>query len=149
MYGVVLAIHNILRWVVLLSGVVILVTSITGLLRNREYGGTERTLSIVYTSSLDLQLLLGLLLYIFLSPITRTAFADFSAAMSNSDLRFFAIEHLLVMIVAIVVGHIGSSRVKKADGNLKKHRSGLLWFGISLLLVLLAVPWERALFPGL
>ncbi len=149
MYNVLLAIHNILRWVVVLAGVGIIILNLTGLLRNREYGKNERIVSLVYTSSLDLQLLLGLVLYIFLSPLTRTAFADFSQAMSNPDLRFYAVEHIAGMIIAIVLAHIGSSRIKKMTGNLKKNRTGLLFFGLSLIVVLLSIPWERAMIPGL
>ncbi len=149
MYEIVLAIHNILRWVVVIAGVYMIIVSITGLLRNRDYGSIERIGTIIYTSSLDLQLLLGLLLYIFLSPLTKTAFSNFSDAMSNPDLRFFAIEHIALMVIAIIAAHIGSSRIKKSTGNLNKHRTGLLWIGISLLIVLLSIPWSRALFPGL
>ena len=123
MYEIVLAIHNILRWVVVIAGVYMIIVSITGLLRNRDYGSMERIGTIIYTSSLDLQLLLGL--------------------------RFFAIEHIALMVIAIIAAHIGSSRVKKSTGNLNKHRTGLLWIGISLLIVLLSIPWSRALFPGL
>ena len=61
--------------------------------------------------------------------------------MGNSALRYFAVEHILIMIIAVVVAHIGRSRSKKAANDTGKHKQAAIFFAISLLLVFLAIPW--------
>jgi cytochrome b subunit of formate dehydrogenase len=102
-----------------------------------------------YSVSLDVQLLLGLILYFVLSPITKLAFSNFSAALANTDLRFFVFEHLLMMVLAVVFAHVGVAAAKRADESIQKHRRTAIWFGLSLLAILLGMPWFRPLLPGL
>jgi len=92
------------------------------------------------------QFLTGVILYAFVSPITKAAFNNFGAAMKNADLRFYAVEHILIMVIALVLVHIGGAKSKKAKTPLAKHRSAAIYYGISLVLILVAIPWDRALF---
>lgn len=141
MYSLVLSLHSILRWVVVIVGVIAVIKAIAGWVRQSAWESTDDRLGLVFTSLMDLQLLLGLLLYFFLSPLTREALRDFGAAMGNSSLRFYAIEHLLIMIAAVILAHVGRSRAKKADDPTVKHRRTAIFFGLSLLAMLLAIPW--------
>ena len=94
---------------------------------------------------MDIQFLIGMILYAFVSPFTKAAFADFGAAMKNADLRFYAVEHILMMVIALVFVHIGKSKSKKAVASWKKHRAAAIWFGLALVLILVGIPWNRAL----
>jgi hypothetical protein len=49
------------------------------------------------------------------------------------------------MVIALVLVHIGRAKTKKAIGHWKKHRAATIFYGIALLLILAAIPWERAL----
>ena len=89
---------------------------------------------------LDLQLLLGLALYVGLSPITRTALQDFGAAMQTGASRFWAVEHPALMLLAVVLAHVGRSATRYAGSDRAGARARL-WFGLSLLALLLATPW--------
>ncbi len=88
--------------------------------------------------------MIGIVLYAFVSPITKAAFNDFGAAMKNADLRFYAVEHIFLMIIALVLIHIGRAKSKNSVAPWKKHRSAAVYYGISLVLILAAIPWERA-----
>jgi len=140
-YNFVLTIHSILRWVIILTALFALVRAVTGLSFKRGWMSLDNQAGIWYTSALDLQVLVGIILYFFLSPTTRIAMQNFGAAMSNSSLRFFAVEHVSIMIIAVVVAHIGRSMVRKASNAPAKHRRTLIWFAASIILVLAAVPW--------
>ena len=94
---------------------------------------------------MDIQLLLGLLLYFVFSPITKTAFQDFGAAMADSELRYFAVEHLLMMVIAVVLVHIGRALSRRADTDNSKYKRAAIFFTLSLLVVLAAIPWFRPL----
>ena len=149
MYQIVLAIHNILRWVVLVLAIVAIVRAYLGWFGKREFTETDRRVGVYFSISIDIQLLLGLILYLFLSPITRTAFQDFSSAMAITDIRFFAAEHILMMILAAILVHVGTFLSKRATSDVSKHRRAAIWFSLAVLVVIAAIPWWRPLLPGL
>jgi len=146
-YSFILVVHNLVRWVALILGILITVTSFYGWLGKRSWSQSGRRLAVAYTSAMDIQLLLGLLLYIFISPITRSAFQDLSAAMGNPAMRFFTLEHALYMLLAVVFAHLGSILAKKAQDDAGKYRRSALWFGLSIIMLFLGMPWNRPLFP--
>jgi CDP-diglyceride synthetase len=148
MYGVLLAIHNLLRWFVLLAGVLALLRAVVGLLAKRPWSQADRRAGMFYTISLDLQFLAGLILT-FTSPLVRAALANLSAALSMSDLRFFPFEHIPFMVLAVFLAHAGSSQARKAKEASGQHRRAALWYGLSLLVILVAIPWWRPLLRGL
>jgi len=69
---------------------------------------------LFFMITLDLQLLLGLVLYFVLSPFTTQALNDFGAAMRNAPLRFFAVEHVTLMLAAVILVHVGRVLARKA-----------------------------------
>lgn len=143
MYPEFLLLHNTLRWLLLLSLVITMVKYLAGWLGNQPWKKTDNVLGIVFTSLMDLQLITGLVLYIFLSPMTKQAFADFGAAMKNADLRFYAVEHLSMMLIAVILVHIGRAKSKKAITDQKKFKTASIFFLIALVLMVVAIPWSR------
>ncbi|MBX7234631.1 MAG: hypothetical protein K1X65_09625 [Caldilineales bacterium] len=141
MYDFLLTLHSLLRWVVVIAAVLAVVRGFLGWSGKRPWSGLDDRLGLIFTISLDVQVLLGLLLYFVLSPITRAALSNLSAAMSNDVTRFFLAEHFPLMLIAVVLAHIGRSRARKAADNQKKFRQTAIWFGIALLLILAAIPW--------
>ena len=148
MYTFVLATHNMVRWLVLIVGLIAVVMAFVGWFGRKEWRSTDDKVGLAYTTLLDVNLLLGLLLYIFLSPVTKAAFANFGAAMGDSLLRFFAVEHIFGMIVAIALAHVGRSRSKKASDSVKKYRTVAIWFALSLVAIFAMIPWDRPFFRG-
>jgi hypothetical protein len=103
--------------------------------------------------TLDLQLLIGLVLYFGLSPITRAAFQDFGAAMGNSMLRFWAVEHIFGMVIAVALAHVGRVRVRKMTDPVRRHKLAAIFFGLALVAIVATIPWPgtpaaRPLFRG-
>lgn len=145
MYAVVLSIHNILRWVVLILGVIALVRALVGWFGRRDWTQADRRWGSFFAISLDIQLLLGLLLYFFLSPLTTQALQDFGAAMGNDQTRFFALEHALYMVLAVVFAHLGSVLARRAPEDVARHRRAAIWFGLALVVIFLGMPWFRPL----
>ena len=148
MYPIILAAHNILRWFVVVLAILALVRAYRGWLGKREWGSADRRAGVFFTSAMDIQLLLGLLLYIFFSPITKAALSDLGAAMGNAGARFFALEHFLYMFVAVVFAHLGNTFSKKAAEPHTKHQRAAIWYTLAALAILLGMPWMRPLFPG-
>lgn len=143
MYTGFLHLHDVLRWLLLVSLVVTLAKYLAGWLGNHSWKKTDNILGIVFTSLMDLQLLTGLVLYFFLSPLTKIAFSDFGAAMKNADLRFYAVEHFSMMLIAVILVHIGRAKSKKATSDKAKFKIGSIFFLIAFVLILAAIPWSR------
>jgi hypothetical protein len=146
MYPVVLFLHSWVRWIVVISAAVAVVRAFYGWLGKKGWARLDNQLGLLFSTSLDVQMLLGLILYFFLSPITQAAFKNLGAAMSDATLRFFTLEHLLYMLVAVVLGHVGRALSKKATEPVAKHRMAAILFGLATLAILLAIPWSRPLF---
>jgi hypothetical protein len=137
MYTLVLALHSWLRWAALIAGVVAIFT----LFSSRDTSGRADFWGLVLTIVLDVQFLLGVLLYGVLSPFTAEAMRDFGAAMRNPGLRFFAVEHVTLMLAALVLVHVGRILARKAATVDAKRMRLLICFGLATLLMVLAIPW--------
>lgn len=146
MYSGLLHAHSGLRWLVLISLILAIILAFYGWITKKEWKSADSKAGLFLMIFMDLQFLVGLILYVFVSPTTKLAFRDFGAAMKNADLRFYAVEHILMMIIALVLVHIGRSRTKKDIPSLKKHRTAAIFYTLSLLIILMAIPWDRALF---
>ncbi len=142
MYSFILIIHSWLRYPVLLAGLALMVLASGGA---RGHSGASQKLErshIIFLSLLDSQMALGLMLYFWLSPITTAAMGDPGAALKIPELRFFGIEHIGTMAVAVTAAHIGRTRSKRVSGRAR----GRVVFGMQVLwlvLTLLAIPWPE------
>jgi len=152
MYLPVLVLHSLLRWLVLLTGLLALSRALAGVLGPRRWTPTDDRSGRLFVLSIDVQTLLGLVLYGVLSPITKGALEDMAVAMRNSTLRFWAVEHITMMLVALVLAHVGRARSKRVSPDSARHRQAAIFFMLALVLVFMAMPWPwareaRPLFP--
>lgn len=145
MYALFLTLHNVARWLVVIFGVLAVARLWTGWLRGRQWRALDSRAITLFGGMMDLQVLIGLVLYIFYSPYSRMLFANFGGAMSNADARFYGLEHTLIMVIALALVHIGSNVVKKTQSSAQKYRRAVLWFSLALLLILTMIPWQRPL----
>jgi len=149
MYEFVLWFHNVMRWIVVLLAVFALLRSYMGWVGKKTWGKPDRLAGMMFSMGIDIQLLLGLLLYFILSPITTGAFKDLGAAMKISEIRFFTFEHIFFMILAVILAHLGSALSKKATVDVDKHKRAAIFFTLTILVILVGIPWSRPLLPFL
>ncbi len=142
-YTAFLHIHSAVRWIALALAIFVTVKSLMGLGGKSAFGKTDNIFAASFVGTMHLQLLLGLVLYFFLSPITESALSNFGGAMKNAELRFWAVEHASMMVLAVVVAQIGRSKSKKATDAAKKFKLQAIFFGAALLLMLAGIPWNR------
>jgi heme A synthase len=150
MYPTLIFIHSWLRWGILILGIVVILKAYIGWIGNKKYLKSDNTLSLFLMALFHTQLVFGLLLYLFFSPITRSAFQDFGAAMKDSQLRYWAVEHSFIMILSVLIAQFGRIRTKKAHSALNKHRNTAIYFTMALILIVSRIPWDQAtrLFRG-
>ncbi len=126
--------HSGIRWIALLLLIGVIVNSL--MKRKKNYSRSDRKAAFFSLVLLHIQLAIGMVLY-FVSP--KVVFS--AESMANRMLRFFLVEHILLMLIAIVLATIGVSASKKVDKDSKKHNRIILYFGIALILILAAIPW--------
>jgi len=143
MYNALLHAHSGLRWVAL----ILLVTAIFNAVKGKssgEYLKKHKMINLFAMILLHTQLLIGLVMY-FQSP--KVQFSQ--GWMKDPMLRFYGMEHLLMMVIAIVLVTIGRKKAEKADAPIVKHQKIVVWYTIALIVILAAIPWPfRAALGG-
>jgi hypothetical protein len=148
MHALVLALHNILRWLVILTAVVALIRSLRGMAAGLPWTRREALSLTAYASILTLQMVLGLVLYFVLSPLGMPALSDMGAVMRDPEMRLFAVEHPLTSMLAVAFAHIAVARSRKALTDASRYRGAALLLTLSLVLLLARMPWARPLLPS-
>jgi hypothetical protein len=137
---------------VLILAAIVIFKSLAGWLGGGKYTKADNALSASFVGTIHLQLLIGLVLYFAFSPLGLQAFqGGMGAVMSNSAVRYWAVEHITMMIIGAVVIQIGRSRSKRMREAAAKHRTAFIFYAIGFLLVLSRIPWNEAgrMFRGL
>jgi hypothetical protein len=155
MYNGLLHLHSLLRWVILILILVAIFRSLAD--RNKPFTPGHRKTGMFLMITCDIMLLLGLYQWFAGDWGLRSIRLNgMSVVMKNSSLRFFAVEHIAAMILAIILVHIGYSYSKKSIPDKSKHTRTLLFYGLALLIILVSIPWPfrdighgRAWFPGM
>jgi membrane protein DedA with SNARE-associated domain len=125
--------HSGLRWVVL----ALMIYAIFNALRKKDfYAKSDRLLNMFAMVSLHIQLVIGLILY-----FTSAKVSFVEGWMKNQLLRFYGMEHISLMIIAIILVTIGHAKAKRASEPAKKHKTILLFYAIGLILILASIPW--------
>ena len=131
--------HSYNRYAILLALVFVLIRSYSGWLGKKTYEKPDNIGAAALLGLSHLQLLLGLIMYFGTSPWTQTAFADMKAAMKNEWQRYFAVEHIAMMVAAVVLIQLGRTFSKKATDDEKKHRLVAIYTSIAVLLIVLSL----------
>ncbi|MES2618409.1 MAG: hypothetical protein V4613_11045 [Bacteroidota bacterium] len=108
--------------------------------RNLSFSKTDNAIRHWTATICHIQLTIGIILY-SQSPVTRYFLKNFSTTETQSQTFFFGLIHSLCMLGAIVVVTIGSAKAKRLHADNEKFKTMCYWFGIGLLLILIAIPW--------
>ena len=135
MYTTVLALHSWIRWIALVAGV----GATLAAFRNKAQ--TSDRWGMALMMALDIQLLLGLVLYLAISPNMQTILNHFADAMKDPASRFWAVEHISSMMLAVILVHVGRVLARKAATPTSKRTRLLICFGLATMLMMVGMPW--------
>lgn len=135
-------IHSYWAYLVVLMLAFALVNALLGLSKKREFTDKDMRIGLFTLIVSHLQLLIGFGWY-FMSPAFNALKTDSAAVMGNSASRLLAIEHPLMMIIAIVLITIGWSKHKKKTEDASKFKTFAIFYGLALLLILSRIPWNQ------
>ncbi|HEV7333622.1 MAG TPA: hypothetical protein VGN63_21490 [Flavisolibacter sp.] len=140
MYALLLASHSMVRWLVLVSLVFTTFRAWRGWLSRKPFTKRDNSIRHWTATIAHIQLLLGLWLY-FVSPVIDYFLHNFKEAVHQREIRFFGMEHSVMMVTAIVVITIGSAKAKRRQTDNDKFKTMAIWFTIGLLIILSSIPW--------
>jgi hypothetical protein len=123
--------HSAWRYVVILLLLLAFINALSGYIGKKKYTEGNRKLNVFALISTHIQLLLGLILY-FMNDWYKV---DSSVAVN----RYWKMEHIAMMLIAVILITIGNSRSKKLASDTAKHRSIFVFFGFALLLITVAI----------
>ncbi len=156
MYTGLLHLHNFLRWVILILLLVAIIKAFMGMNGKKPFTPGDRKIGLFLMIAAHITLLIGLYQWAVgpwgLQNILNEGFGN---VMKNKTYRFFAVEHLVGMLVAITMITLGNSVSKKSLSDNDKHKKKLRYYLIALVFIIVSVPWPfkgeeiaRPLFPG-
>lgn len=131
--------HSLLRYFILLFAVIVVVQCIVGFMGKKTFKKSNKQSALMLLICCDLQLVLGLILYYSQGWVSRLS--D-SGLMADTYKRFWAVEHSVGMIVAIILVHLGYATSKKNMDDDRKFKRMFWFIFIALLIIVATIPWE-------
>ena len=134
LYSFLLHLHSGLRYIVLLLALVAIIRAWADLLGNKAYSEGNRKLNLFAMISVHTQLLVGLVLY-FVSPFVKFG----SDTMKDAVTRYWTVEHLTGMIIAIAIITVGHARSKRGVTPAAKHKAIAIFYTLALVIIVVTI----------
>ncbi len=128
LYAILRSAHSGWRYLVLILLVLATLQALAGWMGKKSYTEGNRKLNVFTLISAHVQLLLGIVIY-FVGEWYKT---DSSTALG----RYWKMEHVSLMVIAVVLITIGNAKSKKIADAVAKHKTIAIFFGIALLFIL-------------
>ncbi|TSD64866.1 cytochrome B [Inquilinus sp. KBS0705] len=136
--------HSGFRYIVVLLVVIAIVRAFADWAGKKPYTEGNRKLNLFAMISAHTQFLLGIILY-FLSPYVQFN----STTMKNFDTRYWTVEHITMMLIAIVLITIGHSKSKRALTPVAKNKAIAIFYTIAFVIVVIAIVASKRPFLGI
>ena len=135
-------IHSYWAYLVLALLIFTVVNAVIGLNKKKEFTDKDLRIGLFTLILSHIQLLIGLGWY-FMSPWYKALKDNGGEVMGDKAARLLAVEHPIVMILAIVLITIGWSKHKKKKEDAAKFKTFTIFYGLALLLILSRIPWSN------
>lgn len=137
MYNALLHAHSGLRWIAL----ILLLAAIINAAKSQssgQYVKKDKMINLFAMIMLHIQLLIGLGLF-FINSHSKITYV--SGWMSETVYRFYGLEHILGMVVAITLVTLGRKKAEGLHNTRDKHRRIMFSYLLGLLIILVSIPW--------
>ena len=136
MYKIIFEAHSGFRYLVMLTLVGAILLAFAGFFGKKTYTPGNKRINLITLITAHIQFLLGLVLY-FLSPLVNTG--DMGTAMKDDTLRYWTVEHAVMMLIAIALITVGHSKSKRLLDDLAKHRTIAIFYTLALVIIIVAI----------
>jgi uncharacterized membrane protein len=139
MYNGLLGLHSLLRWLIILLLLINILRMLIPALVASTDNDKKWNLRLLIVAHVNL--LIGLYQYFFGEKGFILFKENGAAVMKNAVLRFWAVEHITGMIIAIVLITISRSVSKKNIPVEQKNKKLVTFYIIALIIILASIPW--------
>ena len=129
--------HHYLPYVLFFLMALVLLKSIKGVVKKEAYSDSDKKLGLFAMIIAHIQLTVGIILY-FISPMVL----PIGDAMQSATSRLYALEHPLMMIIAVILLTVARSKTKKLSDT-SAHKKNLLFFVLASVAILSRIPWDQ------
>jgi hypothetical protein len=147
MYSNLLVIHSFVRWLVLISLIFAIYMAFKGWFTNKVFSKFDDIIRHWTATITHIQLIFGLWLY-FISPIIDYFLNNYKIAVHQREIRFFGMEHNIMMLIAILIITFGSFKAKRKPTDKEKFKTMAIWFTIALVIIFISIPWSFSPFAN-
>lgn len=141
MYTFFLFFHSIIRWFVLISLIFAIYTGYKGWTENKYFSRLDDKIRHTTATISHIQLIFGYFLY-FNSPLIKYFSFNFKSVITNySEISFFSLIHISLMLFSIVLITVGSAMSKRKQTDIEKFKTMTIFFSIALIIIFIAIPW--------
>jgi hypothetical protein len=135
-YPILIHIHSGLRWLALVLLILAIVDAAVKMRRRYNVGKNRPAFHLPAMIVIHIQLVIGLVLYLISPKVIFDA-----ASMKDTVLRFYLVEHIALMLAAVILITVGYVKAKKKSDPVKKNRTIFIYYTIGLILILVSIPW--------
>lgn len=136
MYDIVIKLHYIISAIFLILALITTIWALVGWIKNLACPSSFLKLSWVFIHFLYIQLITGIILYFFLEPESSANIITMEDALQHNSGRFWGIEHVSLMLFALILSQVGRLIIKQISSDRKKYRAATFYYGISLIVVM-------------
>lgn len=140
MYQTLLPYHSYLRWLILAALLLAIYKGYKGYTSGSAFTKTDNRIRHWTATFAHIQLVIGIIIY-SQSATVKYFWSHPEDALYDMNQLFFALIHLILMFVSILLITIGSALAKRRKTDREKFKTMLIWFSIALLLIFIAIPW--------
>lgn len=140
LYNIMLHVHSVGRWLILLLLLIAIFNHMVA--GRRPYIRTDARTGLILTIVADLMLIIGF--YLWFSGAwgyKQIQARGFGEIMKDHTARFYVVEHMAGMLIAIILIHVGKAQGKRQMADRSKHTRTLVFYLLALLLILISIPW--------
>lgn len=115
------------------------VRSLLGWLRNYTFKKMDRLLAKSFLVLLYVSLILGFLLFFWITPFKGIDPQNYKEAVKRASLRFWAVEHLYSMTFALIFSQIGLVFIKKSISDKNRFAYSAFYNGVATFITILSM----------
>jgi uncharacterized membrane protein len=131
--------HSSIRYLILVFLIASIGISFSKWRGNKPFTKGDKMTYLMALIFCHIQLVVGLILFVMKDY--QKSFSQMGVVMKNPVLRFFTIEHTLIMLLGIIFITIGYSTAKRAASDVAKHKKTFIFYLIGFILIMAGIPW--------
>jgi hypothetical protein len=139
MYPEILALHSLFSWLVVATLLFAIYRSYRGWFRNAPFSKFDNSVRKWTSVIVQIQFVIGISLY-SISPLVHYFLSHFKKALPQREIRFFGMEHAVMMIIAVAVITTGAAKAGRKTTDKEKYKTMAIWFSVGMLIILSSMP---------